>query len=165
MVSQSRVMTYKVVKAVRALTEKTLIAKITPEVTDIRSIARAAEEAGAEAVSLVNTFYGLRINIETRRPYLGNVYGGYSGRAIKPLSLYRLWRVYKAVSIPVIAGGGVENASDAIEFILAGASAVSLGTVNLVYPRAGRDILNGIKDYMRKNKVGDIRELVGALYG
>ncbi len=162
-ISQDPKLTLKTMKALRAITKKTLIAKITPEVTDIVSIAKAAKVAGADAVSLVNTFFGLAINTVTKRPFLGNTCGGYSGKAIKPLSLYRVWRVAKEVKIPIIGGGGIETASDAIEFILAGATAVSLGTVNLVEPNAAKGILEGIKKYMVKNKIKNISALSGGL--
>jgi dihydroorotate dehydrogenase (NAD+) catalytic subunit len=163
MISQSRNLTYKLIKILRKITKKTLIAKITPEVTDIVSIAKVAQDGGVNALSLVNTFYGMAIDIERQTPVLGNVYGGYSGRAIKPLSLYRVWQVSRKVNIPIIGGGGIETASDAIEFILAGATGVSLGTINLVYPNRAEIILKGIKKYMEKKKIEDIGELRGNL--
>lgn len=162
-VSQNEKMTYKLIKAVRSATKRTLIAKITPEVTDITRVAAAAEDAGADAVSLVNTFFAMAIDIEKKKPYLCNGYGGYSGRAIKPLSLYRVWRCARKIKIPIIGGGGIETASDAIEFILAGATAVSLGTINLVYPNAARTVLDGIKQYLRRSKTRDINDLKGKL--
>lgn len=162
-ISQDPKLTFRTMKALRGLTKKTLIAKITPEVTDIVSIAKAAKLAGADAVSLVNTFFGLAINTATKRPFLGNIYGGYSGKAIKPLSLYRVWRVAKEIKIPIIGGGGIETAADAIEFILAGATAVSLGTINLVEPNAAKRILEGIKKYMAENKIRNINTLSGGL--
>jgi len=164
-VSQNRKATYGVVKAVRRLTKKTLIVKVTPEVSDIVSIAKAAHDSGADAIALVNTFYALRINIETKKSYLGSIYGGYSGKAIKPLSLYRTWLLYRKLNIPLIAGGGIENARDAIEFILAGASAVSLGTVNLVYPNSAQRITQGIKEYMKRKRIADISKLRGNFHG
>jgi dihydroorotate dehydrogenase (NAD+) catalytic subunit len=162
-VSQDAVATRQVVKALRILTERPLFIKITPEVTDIAQIAKAAQEAGADAISLVNTFFSMSINIETRKPRLGNIFGGYSGRAIKPLALYRTWQVAQSVKIPIIAGGGIESASDAIEFILAGATAVSLGTINLVYPNIAKDILKGIKEYLKRKRIDDINTLRGAI--
>lgn len=162
-ISQDRAATYETVKSLRAVTDKALIIKITPEVSDIVPIANAVEEAGADAVSLVNTFLAMAINTETQKSYLGSIYGGYSGRAIKPLSLYRVWRVCQNIKIPVIGGGGIETAQDAIEFILAGATAISLGTVNLVQPNCARDILAGIKDYMLRKGIKDINELRGGL--
>ncbi|MBD3245721.1 MAG: dihydroorotate dehydrogenase [Candidatus Omnitrophica bacterium] len=161
MVSQEKVLTKKLVAGVRRRTTKTVIAKLTPEVTDITEIARAAEAGGADALSLVNTYYGMALNVETGVPRLGSVYGGYSGRAIKPLSLYRVWRVYQAVSIPVIGGGGIETADDAIEFFLAGASAVSLGTVNMVYPKCAAGIKKGLQAYLRRRGIPRIARLTG----
>jgi len=163
LISQSPGATYRLAKSLRKLTRKPLFIKITPEVNDVVKVAVAAQEAGADAISLVNTFFSLAINIETRKPYLGSVYGGYSGPAIKPLSLYRVWKVAQKVKVPVIGGGGIETAHDAIEFILAGATAVSIGTVNLVNPNAAKNILAGIKRYMQKNKIGDIRKLSGQM--
>ncbi|UCD15703.1 MAG: dihydroorotate dehydrogenase [Candidatus Omnitrophota bacterium] len=158
-VSQDKEATYQLIQSLTSLTAKPLIVKITPETVDIVGVARAAASGGADAVSLVNTFFAMAIDIETARPYLGNIYGGYSGPAIKPMSLYRVWRAAAGLEIPVIGGGGIVNAADAIEFILAGATAVSLGTVNLVYPNKAKDILGGIKDYMVKKKIKDVREL------
>lgn len=161
LISQDAKATYNLTKALRKITKKPLFIKITPEVTDIVKIAKAVKQGRADAVALVNTFFSLRINIETRKPYLGNVYGGYSGRAIKPMSLYRVWKVAKEVKIPVIGGGGIETASDAVEFILAGATAVSLGTINLAEPNSAKTILAGIKKYMLKNNFKEVRELKG----
>lgn len=163
MISQSKNLTYHFLKALRKITNKVLIAKITPEVTDIVQIAKAAEDAGTDALSLVNTFFGMAINIEEKKPYLGNIYGGYSGRAIKPLSLYRVWRVSSKTNIPIIGGGGIETAGDAIEFFLAGATAVSLGTINLAYPNRAETILRGIKEYLRMKKIKDTNKLRGSL--
>ncbi|MBU1121884.1 MAG: dihydroorotate dehydrogenase [Candidatus Omnitrophica bacterium] len=162
-VSQDKKETYKVVKALRKVTSKTLIAKITPEVSDIVSVAVAAQDAGADALALVNTFFAMAINIETAKPYIGNIYGGYSGPAIKPMSLYRVWRVASVVKIPVIGGGGITDADAAIEFLLAGATAVSLGTVNLVYPNKAKEVLAGIIEYMRRKNIKDINKLRGSM--
>ncbi|MFA5271556.1 MAG: dihydroorotate dehydrogenase [Candidatus Omnitrophota bacterium] len=163
MFSQNKELTYKLVKSLKSITKKILIVKITPEIDDIVEIANAAKDAGADALSLVNTFFAMAINIETKKPYLGSTYGGYSGRAIKPLALHKVWQVAKNVDIPIIGGGGIENTSDAIEFILAGANAVSLGTVNMVYPNKAKEIVKGIKDYMKRKKIENIAELKGAL--
>ncbi|MFA5337648.1 MAG: dihydroorotate dehydrogenase [Candidatus Omnitrophota bacterium] len=163
MFSQNSELTYNLVKSLRALTKKTLIIKITPEIDDVVEIAKAARDAGADALSLVNTFFALSINIETKKPHLGSVYGGYSARAIKPLALYKVWQVARNLDIPIIGGGGIENASDAIEFILAGATAVSIGTINLVYPNSATDIVKGLKDYMKRKKISDINELRGGM--
>ncbi len=159
LISQSAGATYRVTKAVRGVTEKTLIVKLTPEVTDIREVARAAEKAGADAISLVNTFFALAIDVERRKFILGNIYGGYSGPAIKPLSLYRVWQVATTVKIPVIGGGGIFSPDDAIEFLLAGAKAVSIGTVNMINPKAAQEITEGIKKYMRRHNLTGIRQI------
>jgi dihydroorotate dehydrogenase (NAD+) catalytic subunit len=163
MFSQNKETTYNLVKSLKALTKKTLIVKITPEVDDIVEIAKSAKDAGADVLSLVNTFFALSINIETKKPHLGSIYGGFSSRAIKPLALYKVWQVYKNVEIPIIGGGGIETANDAIEFFLAGATAISIGTINLVYPNRATDILKGLKDYMKRKKIKDINELRGGL--
>jgi len=163
LVSQSAQATYQLTTSLRKLTKKPLFIKITPEVTNITRIANAVEAAGADAISLVNTFFSMAIDIETKKPYIGSIYGGYSGPAIKPLSLYRVWQVAQNVDIPLIAGGGIEKASDAIEFILAGATAVSLGIVNIVYPNSAKTILAGIKEYMKRKQISDIIKLKGAI--
>jgi len=155
-------MAYRLVRAVRKATQLTLIVKLSPNVTDITSMAKSVEEAGADAVSLVNTFRAMAINIHSRKPELGNVIGGLSGPAIKPIALRMVWEVNRAVKIPIIGMGGIMNAEDAIEFILAGASAIQIGTVNLINPRAGIEILTGLKKYLIQNKVTEIQELVGA---
>jgi dihydroorotate dehydrogenase (NAD+) catalytic subunit len=163
LISQDAVATLRLMKLIRKLTAKPLIIKITPEVTDITAIARVVERGKADAISLVNTFFSMAINIDTKRPYIGSIYGGYSGPAIKPLALYRTWKVARAVKIPIIAGGGIQDASDAIEFILAGATAVSLGTVNLVYPNCAEKIEKGIKGYLKRKNIKDINKLRGGL--
>lgn len=163
MFSQNKETTYNLVKSLRALTAKTLIIKITPEVDDVVEIAKASKDAGADALSLVNTFFALSINIETKKPHLGSIYGGYSARAIKPLALYKVWQVARNIDLPIIGGGGIENASDAIEFILAGAAAISIGTINLVYPDSATNIVKGLKDYMKRKKISDINELRGRM--
>lgn len=163
MISQDSKATYQLVKSLRGITQKTLIVKITPEVTDISEIAQAVERAGADAVSLVNTFLGMAININTKKCVLGNGYGGYSGKAVKPMSLYRVWKTAQSVKIPVVGGGGIESADDAIEFILAGATAVSLGTINLVCPNQAQEIVRGIIAYMRKHTVKNILDLRGTI--
>lgn len=165
LISQSAPATFKTTKALRKLTRKPLIIKITPEVHDVAETARAAEDAGADAVALVNTYFAMAINIVTQKPYLGNGYGGYSGPAIKPMSLYRVWRVAQAVKIPVVGGGGIETAADAIEFLLAGARAITLGTMNLIEPNCATAVLQGIREYMRQRKITDVKKLQGALGG
>ena len=155
-------MAYRLVCAVRKATKLTLIVKLSPNVTDIARMAKSAEEGGADAVSLVNTFRAMAINIQTRKPELGNVIGGLSGPAIKPIALRMVWEVGQAVHIPVIGMGGIMNAEDAIEFILAGASAIQIGTANLVNPRTGLEVIHGIKKYLVQHRINHIRKLIGA---
>ncbi len=151
--------TEKVVKN----SDKPVIVKLTPNVTDIRVIAKAVEDAGADAISLINTLAGMSIDIETKRPRLANVYGGLSGPAIRPVALYQVWQAVNAVRIPVVGIGGIMSYSDALEFIIAGATAVQVGTANFVNPRASLDILEGIKDYCMKRSIGRISDLIGSL--
>ncbi len=153
--------TYKAVKAVRAATGLTVIAKLSPNVTDVGRIALAAEAAGADAVALTNTFIGMAVDIDTRRPKLGNVTGGLSGPAIKPLSLRAVWEAHKRIGIPIIGIGGIMDYADAVEFMLCGASAIQVGTANFVDPRAPAGIVGGIEKYMKKNGIHDVRKLVG----
>ena len=153
----------KVVSAVRKVYKKALIVKLTPNVTDITEIGRAVETGGADAVSLVNTFVGMAVNINTRKPFLSTVTGGLSGPAIKPIALRMVWQVSNAVKIPVIGLGGIMNTSDALEFIIAGASAVEIGTALFVEPAIPLKIIKGIEDYMNQNNIRNILELRGSL--
>jgi len=153
----------KVVSAVRKVYKKALIVKLTPNVTDITEIGKAVETGGADAVSLVNTFVGMAVNINTRKPFLSTVTGGLSGPAIKPIALRMVWQVSHAVKIPVIGLGGIMNASDALEFLIAGASAVEIGTALFVEPAIPLKIIKGIKDYMNQNNICNILELSGSL--
>ena len=156
-------MAYRLVKAVRKATSLTLIAKLSPNVTDITLIAKSVEEGGADAVSLVNTFRAMAINIHTRKPELGNMIGGLSGPAIKPIAIRMVWEVCQAVHIPIIGMGGIMSAEDAIEFILVGASAIQIGTANLINPKTSIEVLYGIKKYLIQNKINRIQKLIGAL--
>lgn len=153
----------KVITAVRQATSLPLIAKLTPNVTDVVSVAQRLEEAGADALSLINTLQGMAIDWKTRRPILANIVGGLSGPAIKPVALYAVWRVARAVKIPIIGMGGIMTATDALEFLLAGARAVAVGTANLVNPKAMEEIIAGLKEYLIQNKVDDINEIIGGL--
>lgn len=155
-------MAYRLVRAVRKATALTLIAKLSPNVTDIALMAKSAEEGGADAVSLVNTFRAMAVNVHTRKPELGNVIGGLSGPAIKPIAVRMVWEVSQEVNIPVIGMGGIINAKDAIEFILVGASAIQIGTANLINPRTGMEVIQGIEQYLVQNKINCIQKLVGA---
>ena len=155
-------MAYRLVQAVRKATTLTLIVKLSPNVTDIALMAKSVEEGGADAVSLVNTFRAMAINIYTRKPELGNIIGGLSGPAIKPIALRMVWEVNQAVHIPIIGMGGIMNAEDAIEFILVGASAIQIGTANLINPKTGIEVIHGIKKYLNQNKINRIQKLIGA---
>lgn len=154
----------KVVAAVRKVYKNTLIVKLSPNVTDIAEIAKAAEGAGADSVSLINTLLGMAININTRRPVLSTVTGGLSGPAIKPVALRMVWQVSKAVKVPVIGLGGIMNASDAIEFFLAGASAIQVGTANFIDPQITIKIISGIETYLNENKYESIQDIIGCLH-
>ncbi len=153
----------RVVRAVRKKTTKPLMVKLSPNVTDITEIAASVESAGADAISLVNTFTGMVINIETRRPMLDNITGGLSGPAIKPIALRMVWQVARKVNIPVIGIGGIMTANDAIEFFIAGAMAVQIGTANFVNPRATMDVIDGIETYLSEMGIPRVTDLVGTL--
>ena len=153
----------EVTRRVRAKNSLPLIVKLTPNVTDITVIARAVEQAGADAVSLINTLTGMSIDLDTREPHLKNITGGLSGPAIKPVALRMVWQVARQVKIPVIGMGGIMSARDALEFMVAGASAVQVGTASFVNPRAGLEIIDGMQDYMKKNRIKKITDIVGTL--
>jgi dihydroorotate dehydrogenase (NAD+) catalytic subunit len=153
----------KITRACRRATRLPLWVKLSPNVTDIRDTAKAAEGEGADAISLVNTFVGMVVDVDKRRPVLANVSGGLSGPAIRPLAVWMTWQVRRAVAIPIVGMGGIMTARDAIEFILAGATAVQVGTANFVNPRAAVDIAHGLGQWLADRNVGSIRELVGAL--
>jgi dihydroorotate oxidase len=152
-----------VVRAVRAVYDKTLIVKLSPNVTDITEIARAVEAEGADSISMINTLLGMAIDAEKRRPVLSTITGGLSGPAVKPIALRMVWQTAQAVKVPVIGMGGIASATDAIEFLLAGASAVEVGTYNFVDPSVTTQIVDGIEDYMRRHGFTDINDLIGAL--
>lgn len=152
-----------VVRAAKAHTKKPVILKLSPNVTDIVMMAKAVEEAGADAVSLINTLMGMAIDIRTKKPVLGNITGGLSGPCVKPVALRMIWQVAKAVKIPVLGMGGISTAEDAIEFLLAGASAVVVGTANFVDPSVTMTIADGIAAYLDEQKIAHVNELVGAL--
>jgi dihydroorotate dehydrogenase (NAD+) catalytic subunit len=152
-----------VVSACRAATSKPLIVKLSPNVTDVVVMAKACQDAGADALSLINTLTGMAIDLGRRRPVLANITGGFSGPAIKPIALRMVWQVAKAVDLPVIGIGGIMNATDALEFILAGASAVQIGTASFINPGAAQQIAADMEAWMVANGVADIRSLTGAL--
>src|SRR5438034_2369487 len=155
--------TYDVVNAVRKVTTLPVIPKLTPNVTDVASFARAAEDAGADAVSLVNTFLAMAIDIETRRPRLSNVVGGLSGPAIRPIAVRMVYECRQTVKIPIVGMGGIADARDAIEFMIAGAAAVQVGTANFVDPFIWPKLLDGIRAYMQRHGVKRIADLVGTI--
>jgi len=152
-----------VTDAVREVFDGKLIVKLSPNVTDITEIAKGVEGAGADAVSLVNTFLGMAIDAQTRKPKLSTVTGGLSGPAIKPIALRMVWQVYHAVKIPVVGIGGIMNATDAIEFMLAGASAIQVGTANFIDPQVSVKIVEGIEEYCKQSGVSTVKDLIGAL--
>ena len=152
----------EVVQAVRSAYKKTLIVKLSPNVTDIAEMARAAEANGADSVSLINTLLGMAIDAERRRPILSTVTGGMSGAAVKPIALRMVWQVAKAVNIPVIGLGGIMNWKDAVEFMLAGASAVQIGTANFIDPAITIKVMDGINDYLERHGCKSVSEIIGA---
>lgn len=156
-------MVEKVVSAVKKCTRQPLIVKLTPNVTDITEIAKAAEAAGADALSLINTLYGMRIDIYRRKPVLANKMGGFSGPAVKPVAVRMVYQVCRAVKVPVLGMGGIMNGEDAVEFIMAGASAVAVGTANLVDPKAPVRILREMEQTLEKMGVADLKDIRGAI--
>ena len=152
-----------IVSAARKATNRALIAKLSPNVTDISKIAVAAQEAGADAVLLVNTFPAMAVDIRTRRPKLGNITGGLSGPAIKPIALKMVWDAYNKIKIPIIGVGGIMDHNDAIEFMLCGASAIQVGTATFVNPQAPIEIIEGLGRYLAENNIKDVKELIGTL--
>ena len=153
----------QVVSAVRKAYDKTLIVKLSPNVTDITEIARAVEGAGADSVSLINTMLGMAIDAEKRKPVLSTTTGGMSGPAVKPVALRMVWQTAKAVKIPVIGLGGICSATDAIEFLLAGASAIQIGTANFIDPSISEKVIDGIADYLERHGFNSVQDIIGAL--
>ena len=161
--SQDAKETASIIRLVKRNTKKPIIAKLSPNVADITEIAKAAERAGADSLSLVNTLLGMAVDINTSTPRLGNVTGGLSGPCIKPIALRMVWEAYNSVKIPIIGIGGIMNAQDAIEFMLCGAVAIQLGTANFVNPKATTEVLLGLEKYITKNKIKTIKDIVGTL--
>ncbi|MDZ4168550.1 MAG: dihydroorotate dehydrogenase [Coriobacteriia bacterium] len=153
----------QVVGACRAATRRPLIVKLSPNVTDITEIARAVEAAGADAVSLINTLLGMSIDVDTKRPHLARGFGGLSGPAIRPVAVRMVWQVARAVTVPVLGMGGIMTGRDAIEFLLAGASATAVGTANFVDPTATMRVIDGIEEYCREQGISRVRDLIGAV--
>ena len=154
-------LTHRVVKAAREATHLPIIPKLSPNVTDIRSIARAAEDAGADGLSLINTLVGMAIDVRTRRPKIANVTGGLSGPAIRPVAIRMVWQVAQAVRLPILGMGGIVTGEDAVEFLLAGATAVAVGTASFIDPTSVVKVVDGLRDYCAANGITEIRELVG----
>ena len=163
LISQDAKATYNLVKALRKTTKKTLITKLSPNVADITEIALAAESAGSDAISLINTLIGMSIDIDEKRPKLATITGGLSGPAIRPVAVRMVWEVYQKIKIPIIGMGGIMDASSAIEFFLAGATTVAVGTANFINPKVNIEIMEGIKKYLINNKITSIDELRGSL--
>lgn len=153
----------EVVSAVRKVYDKTLIVKLSPNVTDITEIAKAAEAAGADSVSLINTLLSMAINAEKRKPVLSTITGGMSGAAVKPIALRMVWQVAKAVNIPVVGLGGIMNWRDAVEFLLAGATAIEIGTANFIDPAITVKVAQGIDDYLNRHGFSSVKDIIGAL--
>jgi dihydroorotate dehydrogenase (NAD+) catalytic subunit len=156
-------MVYQVVSAVRSETNLPVITKLTPNVTDITSPARAAEDAGTDILSLINTVAGMAVDVQTRRPRLANVVGGLSGPAIKPIALRMVWQVIKASNLPVIGLGGIVSVEDALEFLIVGAKAIQVGTANFVNPQVTLEIISGLENYLRRQGLRDINQIIGTL--
>ncbi|PHO06957.1 dihydroorotate dehydrogenase B catalytic subunit [Thermoanaerobacterium thermosaccharolyticum] len=154
---------YEITKRVKGVTNKIVIVKLTPNVADIKIYAKAAEDGGADAVSLINTITGMAVDINSRKPIFKNIFAGLSGPAVKPIALKYVYEAKKAVSIPVIGMGGISSAEDAIEFMIVGATAVAIGTYNFINPTCTMDILEGIKKYMNKNNVSDINQIINSI--
>lgn len=153
-----------VTKAVREAFDKTLIIKLSPNVTDITEIARAVEAEGADAVSMINTLMGMAVDVERRRPKLSTVTGGLSGPAVRPVAVRMVWQTYKAVNIPIIGLGGIMSANDALEFIMAGATAIQVGTANFVDPSVTEKIVDGLAEYCRRHGETSVRNLIGCIH-
>jgi dihydroorotate dehydrogenase (NAD+) catalytic subunit len=154
---------FKVIQAVKKESRLPVIAKLSPNVTDITVIAGSVEDAGADAISLINTITGMAVDIEAGRPRLANIIGGLSGPAIKPIALRMVWQVSQTVKVPVIGIGGIMNAADALEFLIVGATAIQVGTANLINPSATQEIIGGLKAYLLKKRIPDINDLIGTL--
>lgn len=163
LIAQDAEATASLVHQVKNVTRKPIVAKLSPNVTDISEIALAAQDGGADAVSLVNTFMAMAVDVKRRKPILGNITGGLSGPAIKPIALKMVYDVKCRVKVPIIAMGGIMTAEDALEFLITGATMVAVGTANFINPQAPLEILDGIKKYMKENKNFDIHQLIGSL--
>jgi dihydroorotate dehydrogenase (NAD+) catalytic subunit len=163
LIAQDALATFEMVKKIRMATKKTLITKLSPNVTDITEIAIAVSQAGSDAVSLINTLIGMSIDVKTKRPKVAAVTAGLSGPAIRPIALRMVWEVYQKIKLPIIGMGGIIDTSSALEFFLAGSTAIGVGTANFIDPAAAVKILQGIKEYLKENKIKHINNLTGGL--
>jgi len=163
LIAQDPKTTYNLIRQVRKITKKTLITKLSPNVTDITEIAKAAEAAGSDAVSLINTFTAMSIDIEARRPKIATITAGLSGPAIRPVAVRMVWEVYQKIKIPIIGMGGIIDMPSALEFFIAGATCVAVGTANFINPKISIEIVEGLKKYLLKNKIKNIQTLIGSL--
>jgi len=163
LISQDARSTYEVVNRVRRVTQKTLITKLSPNVSDITDIAKAAEAAGTDAVSLINTITGMSIDVKTRQPKIATITGGLSGPAIRPIAVRMVWEVSQKINIPIIGMGGITDTRSALEFFIAGATAISVGTANFINPNVTIEIIEGLKQYLMKNKLKNVTALIGGL--
>lgn len=161
--AQDKDLSYEIIKKVKRYSCKPVIAKLTPNITDIGLIAKACEKAGAEAIAVVNTFNGMAVDIKTRKPVFSNIVAGLCGPAIKPLALYKVYEVKKAVKIPVIGMGGIMDVNDALEFIITGATAVAVGVGNFVDPKIPLNIIKELQDYLKNNQYKNIKQIIGSL--
>jgi len=164
LISQNPQATYDLVRAVRKITDKTLITKLSPNVTNIAEIAIAAEKGGSDAVSLINTLTGMSIDTDTCRPRIASIIGGLSGPAIRPVAVRMIWEVYQKIKIPIIGMGGIIDTSSALEFFLAGSTAISVGTANFINPRVTLEIISGLRQYLSRNKIKDIKRCRAWIY-
>ena len=163
LIAQDAKATYEAVKAAREVTRKTLITKLSPNVTDIIEVAQAAQDAGSDAIALINTLMGMSIDVKTRKPKIAMGTAGLSGPAIRPVAVRMVWEVYKKVKIPIIGMGGIMDAESALEFFIAGSRAIAVGTANFINPRTTIEIISGLEQYLARNKIKDIKELIGSL--
>lgn len=155
---------YEVVKAVKTASSLPVLPKLSPNVTDIVAVAKAAAAGGADGLAMINTLMGMAIDVKTRSPVLANIFGGLSGPAIKPVALRMIYQVHQALDIPILGGGGIMNTQDALEFMMAGATAISIGTANFVNPQAAREITAGLQDFAEQNHLNSITDIVGAAH-
>jgi dihydroorotate dehydrogenase (NAD+) catalytic subunit len=163
LIAQDKEATYQVVRSVRRMTTKTLITKLSPNVTSISDIAKAAKEAGSDAVSLINTLSGMSIDTFTMRPKLAQIFGGLSGPATRPVAIKMVWDIYNKIKIPIIGMGGIIDTRSALEFFIAGATAISVGTANFINPKTSVEIIDGLKRYLEDKKIKNIQNLTGSL--